>query len=58
MKARPTESLYVGDIYSVGYVGACKAGMQAVVFDVAGTYRGREFPRVEALADLEDWLKQ
>jgi len=28
------------------------------VFDVAGTYRGREFPRVEALADLEDWLKQ
>ena len=58
MKARPTESLYVGDIYSVDYVGACKAGMQAVVFDVAGTYRGREFPRVEALVDLEDWLKQ
>lgn len=58
MKARPAESLYVGDIYSVDYVGARKAGMQAVVFDVAGTYRGREFPRLDSLADLEDWLKQ
>jgi hypothetical protein len=31
--------------------------MQAVLFDVAGAYREREFPRVESLAELEAWLK-
>jgi HAD superfamily hydrolase (TIGR01662 family) len=58
MKADAAESLYVGDVYSVDYVGARNAGMQAVLFDVAGAYREREFPRVESLAGLEDWLKQ
>ena len=58
MKAEAAESLYVGDVYSVDYVGARNAGMQAVLFDVAGAYREREFPRVESLADLEAWLKQ
>ena len=58
IKADPAESLYVGDVYSVDYVGARKVGMQAVLFDVAGTYRELEFPRVESLAGLEDWLKQ
>ena len=48
----------MGDVYSVDYVGARKVGMQAVLFDVAGTYRELEFPRVESLAGLEDWLKQ
>lgn len=58
MKAGAAESLYVGDVYSVDYVGARNAGMQAVLFDVAGAYREREFPRVESLAALEDWLKR
>ena len=58
MKAEAAESLYVGDVYSVDYVGARHAGMQAVLLDVAGSYREREFPRVESLAELEDWLKQ
>jgi putative hydrolase of the HAD superfamily len=57
MNADPADSLYVGDVYSVDYVGARKAGMQAVLFDVAGAYREREFPRVESLAGLEEWLK-
>jgi HAD superfamily hydrolase (TIGR01509 family) len=56
MKADPAESLYVGDVYSVDYVGARNAGMDAVLFDVAGAYRGREWPRVESLAQLEIWL--
>ncbi len=56
MKADPAESLYVGDVYSVDYVGARNAGMDAVLFDVAGAYRGGEFPRVESLAELEGWL--
>jgi putative hydrolase of the HAD superfamily len=57
MKADPAESLYVGDVYSVDYVGATKAGMHAVLFDVAGAYRDREVPRVESLAALEAWLQ-
>jgi putative hydrolase of the HAD superfamily len=57
MKADPAESLYVGDVYSVDYVGARKAGMQAVLFDVAGTYRNDEHPRVESLRELENWLQ-
>ena len=58
VNAEPGESLYVGDIYSVDYVGARNAGMQAVLFDVAGAYRNRDLPRVESLADLEAWLKR
>ena len=58
MKAEPADSLYVGDVYSIDYVGARKAGMQAVLFDVAGAYREHEFPRVESLTGLEDWLRQ
>jgi HAD superfamily hydrolase (TIGR01662 family) len=56
MKANPAESLYVGDLYSVDYVGATNAGMHAVLFDVAGAYRDQQFPRVESLAGLEQWL--
>ncbi len=56
MRAEPDESLYVGDVYSVDYVGASRFGMQAVLFDVAGAYRDRELPRVESLAGLETWL--
>jgi HAD superfamily hydrolase (TIGR01509 family) len=58
MKAAASESLYVGDVYSVDYVGARNAGMQAVLFDVAGAYRESEFPRVQSLAELETWLQK
>lgn len=57
MKAEPADSLYVGDVYSVDYVGARNAGMQAVLFDVAGAYREQEFPRVESMAGLQNWLR-
>jgi putative hydrolase of the HAD superfamily len=57
MQARTDESLYVGDVYSVDYVGACNAGMQAVLFDVARAYGDRELPRVESLEELETWLR-
>ena len=56
MDADPADSLYVGDVYSVDYLGARSAGMQAVLFDVAGAYRDRDVPRVESLAELENWL--
>jgi HAD superfamily hydrolase (TIGR01509 family) len=58
MNAAPADSLYVGDVYSVDYVGAMNAGMQAVLFDVAGAYRDRDLPRVESLAELETWIER
>ena len=58
MQARAHESLYVGDVYSVDYVGASNAGMKAVLFDVTGTYCDRKLPRVESLEQLENWLQQ
>ncbi|MGA8620029.1 MAG: HAD family hydrolase [Candidatus Sulfotelmatobacter sp.] len=56
MKARADESLYVGDVYSVDYVGASNTGMDAVLLDVAGAYRDCELPRVDSLKQLETWL--
>lgn len=53
MGAKPGESLYVGDVYAVDYLGATKTGMQAILFDVAGAYRDRGLPRVESLEELE-----
>ena len=56
MNAAPEESLYVGDLYSVDYLGATSVGMQAMLFDVCGAYRETELPRVESLAELEKTL--
>ena len=58
MNARAEESLYVGDVYSVDYIGATNAGMQAVLFDVAGAYCERQEPRVNSVAQLESWLRK
>lgn len=49
----PGESIYVGDVYSVDYLGATRFGMQSILFDVAGAYRDRNLPRVESLEELE-----
>jgi HAD superfamily hydrolase (TIGR01509 family) len=53
MNAKPEESLYVGDVYSVDYLGATRAGMQAMLFDVSGAYRELDVPRVESLEELQ-----
>jgi len=56
LNARPEESLYVGDVYSVDYLGATKAGMQAVLMDVPGAYKKKGVARVESLAELDSLL--
>jgi HAD superfamily hydrolase (TIGR01509 family) len=56
MGSRPEQSLYVGDIYSVDYLGATRAGMRGVLMDVCGAYRTRQWPRVESLEELETKL--
>ena len=57
LSARPEESLYVGDTYSLDYVGATNAGMRGLLLDVAGTYRDSGLPRIEKLEELEGWLR-
>lgn len=58
MSAKPEESLYLGDVYSVDYLGATHAGLQAVLFDVAGAYRDTGLPRVESLEEFEAVLER
>ena len=54
MNVSPEQSLYVGDVFSVDYAGATRAGMQAILFDVSGAYRESDLPRVESLEELEN----
>ena len=57
MNAAPEDSLYVGDVYSVDYLGATGAGMQAVLMDIPGAYRDKGVPRVESLEELRTVLR-
>ena len=56
MGVAASDSLYVGDIYSVDYQGATAVGMQAMVIDVADVYHDTAIPRVASLLELEAWL--
>jgi HAD superfamily hydrolase (TIGR01549 family) len=56
LNTTPQESLYVGDVYSVDYLGATGAGMQAVLMDVPRAYTKRGVARVESLAELQAML--
>lgn len=58
MGAHPEQSVYVGDIYSVDYVGATNAGMKAVLIDDLETYAGLDLPRITKLAELEGVLEK
>jgi len=57
VNAAPEQSLYVGDVYSVDYLGATGAGMRAVLMDVPGAYRNKGVPRVESLEELQIFLR-
>lgn len=56
LSASARESLYVGDVHSVDYLGATRVGMQAILFDVAGAYQEDGLPRVASLEELETQL--
>ena len=51
-------SLYLGDVYSVDYLGATGFGMHSVLFDVPGAYKDKGLPRVESLDEFEAHLSQ
>jgi putative hydrolase of the HAD superfamily len=52
MGVRAEQSLYIGDVYSIDYLGATRAGMRALLFDMAGAYREKGLPRIESLEAL------
>jgi HAD superfamily hydrolase (TIGR01509 family) len=56
MGLRAEETFYVGDVYSVDYLGATRAGMRAILFDVVGAYRDKNLSRVESLEALKEIL--
>jgi putative hydrolase of the HAD superfamily len=58
MNAAPEDSLYVGDVYSVDYLGATGVGMKAILMDVPGAYRDKGVPRVESLGELQTLLRE
>ena len=52
MHVVPDRALYLGDIYSIDYLGAQNVGMRAMLMDVAGVYATRNLPRIGALDEL------
>ena len=56
LNAKAEESLYVGDVYSVDYLGATGAGMRAVLMDVSGAYRDKRVSRIESLEPLQSLI--
>lgn len=50
------DSLYLGDLYSVDYLGATAFGMHSVLFDVPGAYKNKGLPRVESLDEFATQL--
>ena len=54
----PAQSLYIGDLYSVDYVGARAVGMSAVLMDAADVYAGTDYPRISALGQFASYLRR
>ncbi len=52
------QSLYIGDVYSIDYLGARAAGLQALLFDPYDSYALNDVPRITRLEELEPWLGQ
>jgi len=58
MNVSAAKSLYIGDVYSVDYLGATGAGMQAVLFDAYGAYKADGLPRVASMEELKATLDE
>lgn len=58
MSVPSDRALYLGDIYSVDYLGAQRVGMKAMLMDVAGVYATRNEPRIESLNELPKALSR
>lgn len=55
---RAEHSLYMGDIYSVDFVGAQSAGLTPLLMDPAGVYAGTAYPRITSLDQIASFLER
>jgi HAD superfamily hydrolase (TIGR01662 family) len=53
----PSESLYVGDVFSIDIVGANSAGMEAFLIDRYSLLEEVDCPKIKKLSDLLGYLK-
>lgn len=53
MSVPANRAVYIGDIYSIDYVGAQSVGMHSVLMDIAGAYAHESLPRIESLDRLQ-----
>jgi HAD superfamily hydrolase (TIGR01509 family) len=56
--SRAETTMHVGDLYHVDVVGARRAGLQAMLLDVAGLYEGVDCARVRTMSELADAMEQ
>lgn len=54
---QPSESLYVGDVFSIDVVGANRAGMEAFLIDRYSLLEEVDCPKIKKLSDLLHYLK-
>jgi putative hydrolase of the HAD superfamily len=52
MSVAADRAVYIGDIYSIDYLGAQNVGMHSVLMDIAGAYVSKSLPRIESLDRL------
>jgi HAD superfamily hydrolase (TIGR01509 family) len=52
MEVAPERAVYIGDIYSIDFLGAQSVGMKAILMDAAGVYAARNLPRIGTISEL------
>lgn len=58
MSVAAERAVYIGDIYSIDYLGAQNVGMHSVLMDIAGAYATKKLLRIEKLGDLKAALSK
>lgn len=58
MSVPSDRAIYLGDIYSIDYLGAQKVGMRAMLMDIAGVYATRNEPRIESLDQMSEAISR
>jgi putative hydrolase of the HAD superfamily len=58
LKVNPEQAIYIGDVYSVDFLGARGVGMSALLMDAAGVYAATKYPRVASLEQVAHYLEQ
>jgi len=53
---RPERMIHIGDLYEYDYVGAESAGMQALLIDRNGSYKGKKINVIHKLDDVFDYV--